>query len=165
MLTDQNAPDKGSLSKRPPSYLPPPKFRPGEMKNRLIVVDTVFHQGAMEQPTAAESRFARWLDTDEQPCVRKSKVGQDWKPLCDGGWLTQVGMLLLSNDEGRFLVVPTPKEEKEMAARILDVAQGETAVARVRPGESLRFEPVDLQGLRLRCQAGVAKYTVTMIPR
>lgn len=162
-----------------PAVIDKPPVR--TVPDRITVVETVYHQAEGDQPTAIESRFSRRLQTKEQPCVRKLVAGPEWH-LVDresmdrpGCWLERVGMLVIRNEEGEFTqVVPTSQERAEVAARVLSLGVGVSIsadehivmpFARILPGkESCRFQPTDISNLWIRCQAGKAKYTVTMLP-
>jgi hypothetical protein len=134
------------------------------MTSRLVVVETVSCHPQGQDPVAVESRFARPLATLEQPFVRRFSVGSSWQAL-PPGWLERASMLVLSNDEGKApLVRPTQKEKQVLASRVVEVGVGPLAFALVGPGESCRFSPHDLGSLRVRCQAGEAKCTLTLIP-
>lgn len=147
------------------------EVQPPALKSRLTVICTVYHQPLAEGAASAESHFARWLETDEQPCIRRLKATPEWQPI-EGLWLTESGMLCLTNDEGRFpQVQPTDEERRAAATKVLEVGVlmesgvPVTLFARILPGESARFQPHDLTALRIRCRAGVAKYTASVFPR
>lgn len=134
---------------------------------RFGVTETVYYQSSDSgQPIAAVSRFGGPLVTDEQPFVRKFKVGPEWMPL-PIGWIKSASQLVLSNDLDPPTVIPTEEERAKADARIIEVAVGSPAdfiFACVRPGHSCRFEPVDLADLLVRCPAGETRATVTLIP-
>lgn len=136
----------------------------------LFVTEVVYFQSGGGMPEGVESRFMRQLASDERPYPPRPKVGAQWCPL-ECGWLADggVGLVVLANEVTRFRVIPTPEEKAQAEARIIEVgvAAGEAVVAfaLVRPGESARFEPADVKALRLRCRAGEAKVSVTLIPR
>ena len=136
---------------------------------RIAVRELLYHQAPQEQPTAVESVFSRPLVSDEQPYVRKVKVGGAWEAV-ETGWLVDAGMLHLANEEGRFQQVqPTPAERAAAARKVVEVglavAEGEVVVCwLLRPGESLRAEPAEVGRLRLRCREGVARVTVNVFP-
>lgn len=137
------------------------------------VVESVYHQGAGEEPTAVESRFFRLLQTDEDPYLRRTKVGEDWKAVsCD--WVDRPSVLTLSNEEGRGLQVqPTPEQAAATAAKVILVGVEVEGVgvslvlpfARIEPGESCRFCPADVGRLRLRSLSGEARYSLGAFPR
>lgn len=148
---------------------------PPALKSRLTVIETVYHQPLAEGAASAESHFARWLETDEQPCIRRLKASEAWQAL-DGGWLSEAGMLCLENTEGRFpQVQPTEEERRDAAAKVLEVGvvhffsneeSGQVVpFALIPPGESARFQPHTLSALRVRCRAGTAKYTASVFPK
>lgn len=142
---------------------------PHQSSSRITVVETVYHQTVPDQPTALESRFSRFLASDEQVYVRRLTVGEDWQRL-DTGWLKVASLLLVSNDEGRGQQVqPTDQERADIAARVIEVAHGEYRSAilpdwLIPPGESLRGCPASLGNIWLRCRQGVARCTVVLFP-
>jgi len=89
------------------------------MKQRLVVVEQVYCG------TVADHRFARWLESDEEPYGRTYDVGAEWRSL-DTGWVQRPSMLTIRNDG------------KEAVLLSLDA---HVPFAAVRPGESARFEP------------------------
>lgn len=150
---------------------PRPGTRPKEPppnKPRLTVLDTIYYQAPGDDPVAFKGPFARLLESEEQPCIRKLVVGEPWQAV-EGLWLSAAGLLGVRNDEGTFTgVIPTPEQRQEVAARIVEVGvvdvERVTRFAFLRPGESCRFEPADMAALRLRCQRGQAKVTVAAFP-
>ena len=140
-----------------------------EVKDRITVVEKVYHQSVGEQPTQADVVFVRNLLTKEQPYVRHVKVGENWTPV-DYGWLNSVSFVVIQNDEGKFVVVPTPEELATVMARVVDVSFKESVghgSLQIPPGESLRCSPSDdtsTKALCLRCRSGVAQVTITAYP-
>jgi len=138
-----------------------------EIKNRMTVVERVHHQIPGSEPGSVESTFSRELESDEQPYLRFAKAAEDWQPL-DLGWVEQVGMLCISNDEGRNLsVVPTDDEKAETAKKILEITynvNGEECWI-VLPKESMRANPSHPKNLFIRSQHGTVRITIYVIPR
>lgn len=137
---------------------------------RVGVVSTIYHQQPDAEPIAVEARFSRWLESGEQPYLRKLTIGEKWTPL-DLGWLQGAGRVFLKNEEGRFAAQPTQEEREATMARIVELAVVEPVAGnrhfswgRVRPGESLCFEPTNPASLRLRCQRGQARITLLIVP-
>ena len=133
----------------------------------LVVVEQVYHQAVDGEPVISEQRYTRWLASEEQPYVRRLKVGERRQAL-DVGWIKTAALLTLANQgEGSFGGgQPSPERKAELASRAVEVGQASSNLpfAIVRPGESLRFEPVDVLALWVRCQAGETRATVTLIP-
>lgn len=152
-------------------HTPAFKVQPHIQKARIGVVSLVYHQQTGSEPVSVESRFSRWLESDEQPYLRKLTIKEEWTAL-DGGWLKEVGEVFLRNDEGKFQVQPTDEERAAVMARVVEIAVVEPVVkqrlfvfGRIRPLESLQFEPHDLTSLRLRCVSGTARCTLALFPR
>lgn len=166
-LTLEGSAERGSLRAGTGPRAPRPASRP-VVKDRLSVVEAVYHTPFGKDPVSTESRFSRWLETDEQPYVRRIKVGPEWRQL-DAGWLAAASMLLVANEEGLDQTrQPTQAELAASVARVVLVgvwAGGEVVPCfRVPPGESMRAEPVSLGAIRLRCEAGEARCVITIYP-
>lgn len=145
---------------------------------RLTVNDVLCLQpagrGIEAQPSGVESRFERWLRSDQQLYERKAKVGPDWKPLPLPGpdWIdpADCGMLVLQNlERADGSVIPTPEQAAEVAGRVILVGLKEgdrppQVFARVNPGESMRLHPVNVFEYVLSCPAGAARYSLTLVP-
>ena len=152
--------------------------------SRLTVVEHVYHEPSDDAGTNTQRSFSRKLKTNEQPFVRKTKAGSDWRPLATGSWLEDSSMLVLSNDEGGFQRIPTPEEKRALEDKILEVAvlppppskKDRTmhstkmpecvplVFALVHPGETLRFTPADLSLLHVRSKSSEVKMTLTLLP-
>lgn len=133
--------------------------------NRIVVLDTVYHQAGTDPPITAESKFSRVLASDEQPYVRRAKIGTEWAPL-DTGWIKEVGLFLLVNEEGRrFMINPTDEEKKAVADKVIEVGlAGMEAFCVVHPGESLRLSPTDASVLRFRSRSEGTRFTLSVFP-
>lgn len=139
------------------------------LKSKLTVVDTVYYQCVGGEPVSVESKFSRELDSDEQIYQRHSKVGEDFIPL-DCGWLERnVGMLLITNEEGKNLQAhPTEEEAETLSRRVLEVRYKGNGLAGgwlIPPGESFRGYPSNTENLVIRCQVGTAQFTINLIPK
>lgn len=131
----------------------------------VTVVESVYHQVPGEQPTQpVESRYSSELATDEQPFIRKFKVGSEWKAL-ETGWLNDCSMLVLKNEAPHWTVQPTDEERLEAALKVVEMGCGGKALAELPPGESLRFRPADICSLRVRCIAGAANCVLCLFPK
>lgn len=130
---------------------------------RITVVDRVYQQSS-EDSLMTESGFFRWLKTADQPYQRKLSIGKQWVKL-DHGWLKAAGMMVLECHLTQFQVQPTDEQRRAAEARIIEVGVGETNPVPafvVRPGESMRVMPADLDILWLRCRKGYARVTLTL---
>lgn len=144
------------------------------VKDRITVVERVYHQRFGEQPVQMESRFGRELSDGEQPYIRTGvncKATEKWG-LIDSGWIRTAGMIIIVNEEGKFRQIkPTEEEREESNKKILEVAYLCSGVLAsnnhrwfVLPGESMRACPSDIKSLGIRCQSGEAKFTICVYP-
>ena len=138
------------------------------LKPRLTVVEHVYHQeGGGKSPVGSDCVSARFLRTDEQPYVRKTRIGETWTRL-DTGWLASVSLIRVVNEATVFATYPSLREKTEAEAKVLEIGvEDETGVhsfARVRPGDSFRIDPVDSPSLRVRCRSGFAQVTIHAFP-
>jgi hypothetical protein len=162
--------------------LPAPASQPASAGALLTVVGQAVHQTGDAEPAAAEFRFERKLLTSEQPFVRRFQVGEQWQPLPQS-WLAEASYMVLTNERPTFAVNPTPEQQAEADARIVEIGfvpppeseprtmhspprgnVGPFAAMLVRPGEQQPITPVSLAGVRLRCRAGAARCVVTLFP-
>lgn len=166
---DSNDLVQQDVSINQPEELPPvAPTRP--VKDRITVVEMVYHQHYGDSPTSLEHRYTRWLDSDEQVFTRRSKAIESWEPV-DYGWIDphKCGLLVLTNQEGNFTRTnPTDEEREEAAAKVIELAyetlNGISPPWYVLPGESMRAHPSNLDQLMIRSQSGKARYTLNLYP-
>lgn len=144
------------------------------LRDRMTVVDKVYHQPQNGDAYCCETTFERWLNDEESVYSRKIKVGSEWK-LLHLGWFTDdskpVGMLVMRNNEGTHLQALLSDEEKDqLSKRVLEVGVsiGDrdefVPVFLVPPGESNRVVP-SATPLCVRCLGGECSFTVFAFPR
>jgi len=138
--------------------------------DRLTVVQTFYHRGAAGI-SEFDCRWSRKLETSEQAYERHEAAGEEWQPL-SAGWLKEVGLLVVRNDEGRrFDFQPSDEELARVAERVLEVGfRGPGAgppedFMLVHPCEALPLCPSRAGNLVIRCRCGQANYTVFAVPR
>lgn len=143
------------------------------LKDRLVVVETVYHQPAGDRPVSVDSRFSRDLQSVEQPYQRQLVATEEWQPL-DHGWIEDAGMIVIQNLEGKFAANPTDEERAEATAKILEVSYfaGENPVVDafgrgwlVLPGESMRACPSDVRCLAVCSRSGPLRFSIFILPR
>lgn len=138
-------------------------------RSRLVVVETVYCQPPDTPGVANETRYSKFLETDEQIYgPRRMISGEEWKPL-DCGWINEASMLTITNEEGKHLQKnPTQEEQAVINARIIElgVITGVETVpfAKIPPRESLRLTPTNLSRWVIRCCKGKAKALITLFP-
>lgn len=122
---------------------------------RIVVVETVYHQGAGGEPTCVEVKSSTQLTTDDQPYQYDLQAGPEWKRL-ETGWLEKCSMLLISN-EG--------KEPAEVG--IKQTSAGETVLPlfslAVKGSLRMPVEATALSLLHARSAKGT-KLRVTVLP-
>ena len=152
-----------------------------ELKNRVVVVDQIYHQAAGEMPSCVESRFSFDLEQVEQVYARRITLDEQWIAL-DTGWLNgAVSFVVLENLEGTGLqTIPTEKEQADINRRVVEIGcwdgkdtghsvsyiQAVTVpFLSIFPTESDRFRPVDPSYVLLRCRSGTARILLHVYPR
>ena len=137
-------------------------------KDRFTVVEQVYHRPMDSDPELFRHGYSRELQTTEQVYRRQIKVGEDWTPL-DTGWLEdKVGMICLSNEEGKRLqVYPTEEEQAEIDEKIIQVSydQDPDRAWIIPPGETFRSSPSSQHKLFIRCLSGVARCDLFIVPK
>ena len=122
--------------------------KPIEPGPRIVVVEHLHHiEPNNSEPVTANHRFLRWLDTDEQPYVRKQKVTQSQVPL-DHGWLTECSLLSIHNPipiyEKNPEVEVKESDQKKIIEVSIDLGGGASAtLCHIPPGESMRLPQTD----------------------
>lgn len=139
-----------------------------EIKDRLTVVDKVYHQPFGKKAVLTQSKFTRGLDSKHQLYVRYLEATEEWQRL-DTGWLgDDVGHLVIQNDEEvNRQVNPTDAEQEAVAKRVIQLSYlGKSQLHwLIPPGESMRGMPLSPQSLYYRCQHGTAEFTLTLVPK
>lgn len=156
-------------------------------KAHVVVVENIVHQGPHQEPLPIESRYLRWLETTEQPYIRRLSITEQWVQL-DCGWLTEASVLVIHNDEGKLAHVPSPEEAQTLRSRVIELAVEEEVkipdllptgedsremrvlipFGSIPPCESIRLLDPCLTKFRLRGRAGEKnplRCTVHLIPR
>lgn len=136
------------------------------IKDRLTVVEQIYHRPHDGEPTLIERRFSRELDTYEQVYKRQRVATEEWQ-LLDCGWIERAGMVIVHNEEGaRTQAIPTDLEKQEMVGRVIEVGySSDKGTWLILPGESFRGYPDAVENLLIRCQRGSARYTIHVLPR
>lgn len=150
-----------------PEVTPLP-LRPPE-RDRLTMVLSLHHEQPGNDTHSVESRCWKLLDNpaDQERQTKRIKVDENWSAL----WLgdlepDQVGYIVVENNEGRFLQVnPTDEERLDISKRVVEIGLAGVATLLVLPGFPQQLYPQHVEGIRLRCQHGVAKCRVTIFPK
>lgn len=139
------------------------------IRDRVTVLDKVYHQVHGSNPEAIECKFSCDLETTEQLYKRHLQVTEEWQSL-DCGWLKdKVGMLVIHNSEGRFLTVnPTTEQQNAVSKKVVEVAYSsrvDQGCWLVPPGQSMRGCPSRADDLMLRSQSGNIEITLYLLPK
>lgn len=156
--------DRGALGMGPPTVH-------AITQSRITIVETVSFQPLSSEAVSFQNSSSKILDTEEQPFVRKAKLGPDWAKV-EKGWIQRASLMLLTNEEGKtFQVQPSAEQLEEVSSRIIEVFFGsqpypDTAPhCLVFPTMSLRITPNDIDSVFVRCKGvGGAKYTLLLTP-
>lgn len=140
------------------------------VKNRVTVVEQLYHRAFGDQPVQFESRWSRELNSSEQAYERRLTIGDQWEDF-DAGWIKRVGMFAIRNEEGRNLQrIPTEEERDKINEKVVEiffVSEGTSAPFPeahlfVYPGETAKGCPA--VKMKVRCRSGSARCTVFIIP-
>lgn len=148
--------------------IPPPS--PAEPPCQLVILQTVYHQSPGKDAVGSESRVGRTLASDEQPYVRHTRAGEEWKPL-DTDWIPDPGLVVIENRGTQFRVNPTEVEKVEAALKTLLVAvDGSDGLepipfALIPPGESFVAFPQEIARWRIKCASGSVAITISAYPK
>lgn len=136
-------------------------------KGFLTVVETVYHQLIDGQPTGEPNNFQVPLVTEEQPFSRRVVIDDTtFRGIAElGCWIKDASYIRIANEQGLMLKrYPTPTEAEAITKAVIEVRIGTGSIL-VRPGTSCRFEPSDLDEVRIICRNGSALLHITIFPR
>ncbi len=140
---------------------------------RIVVVESVYHQQEPDPATMVESRFSRFLTSEDSPLVRRTTIGEEWAHLSCAGIETQGSMLVIQNLEGMVQArIPSADEKEKLNSRVLclgiSLDDGSldpfVVFATVAPGESIRLSPSNLKDYRIKCMSGKSRYALALFP-
>lgn len=158
-------------------------FSPQDARARMVTRLMIYHQDNDSQPTGFERQGVTYLESHEQPFVRKLHAGKDWAPV-DLAWLRDISLarLMITNEEGKFLVRPTPEEKKivEGSNLLLGLMEGAgngvkekrtmhdppvriIPFAKIRPQDFMFYQPIIADGFKLMIRATVEKIKFTLV--
>ena len=145
--------------------------------SRLVIVEETYYQCRGEEPFQLTSRYVRHLDTEEQPYQRKITVTEEWQEL-DYGWVEDISLVYIVNEEGRNRrTVPSAEELEESARKVVEATigthlvfspekvDGEPPVFLIPPGEAFKAYPAGNTGIYVRSQLGNTNCTITILPK
>lgn len=139
---------------------------------RITIVSSVYHQIPGDKTSGPpQSKYYRWLESDEQPYSRTVKVGIEWEPI-DTGWLKdkEHSLLVITNSLKRLPSrKPTPEEEAEFYSHVLEIGWIEqdnsvTPIGYIPVGEDIRISPLNMHRYRIRSQTPDGKYSIFLVP-
>lgn len=150
------------------------EIEPRKVMGRISAVLKFYYSSPNVQPTIVCDQWGKWGETDLAAYHRPYNIADgEWDAL-DLGWLKgkPIGMVLLSNDEGRGLgtgVVLSAEKKADEDKRVLEICFGDaraelSADILILPNSTQQFLPVDPASIRIRCRYKSAKYTVTVFP-
>lgn len=130
------------------------------LKNSITIVQNVYHRDRVNHsnPYQITTRSYQELETDEQPFVRKTKVGKTWDNL-DCGWLEDPSLLIIHNTDQR--------EESPILTVGVKYGRGKDDIKEiwfVCKGRDCRVEPFDVNELYIKSDMDNTKYTLYALP-
>ena len=139
-----------------------------QYKARLTITGAISYQSAGGEAIQYPLNEGVNLQTVEDPYDRHQRFGEDWQPI-EVGWIEGASIVYLFNTEGGgFQRIPTEEEKAAVTARIIEVAVGNdpypTPFLLLPPGRRQSFLPADIKRLVARCQKGIAKCRIVILP-
>lgn len=135
-------------------------------KARIVVVENVYHQSPGRDPVGVDTSSSRFCDSDEQPFLRHTRIGDDWTPL-ETGWVADPYLVCIRNDAIVYRVNPTAQELTEADNRVIEVAvmwkdgpPDYFPFTLIRPGDSIRVYPTEDARYFLRSRFGFTQVTI-----
>jgi len=146
----------------------------------LSLVQDIYHQASAQEPEQVSARYSRVLSDNEQMYRRKTTLTDEWR-LLDVGWVNNIGLVVIHNDEGsNFRNQPSSHELMQVAQRVIEVCfipkqppnRDMHSPAKpkllahiiVRPGELVHFEPDEGAEVMWRCRFGSTRCTLYVVP-
>lgn len=137
--------------------------------NRVTVIEQVYHQVDGLEPQLIDSKFNRELTSTEQVYQRETKISTEWK-LVDTGWVLEesgISFIVIKNTEGGK-VFPTVNDaqQKKSESKFIYVSYDKDKEKSfiIRPKESLRFCPSDVENLYIVGEHPDTPIKITAIP-
>jgi hypothetical protein len=125
--------------------------------SRVVVVETIYHQRANNNPISVETRYNR-ITSEEQPFVRSSKI--NGVSFFTKGWIDRTSIIYLKNDEPKgsniHLVFGIVPEDKQVYQSI--------EIATLRPQETLRLPNANSERFTIYGLGGECRYTLVQFP-
>ena len=148
---------------------------PPPARDRITVVESVYHHVHDHQVTEYGSKFSEELESAGKPALQvRCDVGESWQMLIDiaTSQPANCSQLLVKSLAGRYTTVyPTADERAIEEAKVLEVCcfdspdlAGIKPQWLIYPRKSMRGQPSDVRQLMIRCRKGAASYLVTLIP-
>jgi hypothetical protein len=153
---DNNVPDIISSNNRPRNKTTSP--------DRLLVVETTYHQKEGKQTKSIENKTQRELLKKDDLFQRTLTVGEEFEKI-NLGWIEHPGTLLIKNEQKIYIdVIPTLEEkEARMLKKLLVKFSDSEHGFLIHPEDQLRIEPTNHQNLLIKSMSGTTEYTLTVI--
>lgn len=144
-------------------------------KNRITVVESIYHTEFGQNPSMIDARYSRELDSDEQLYQRRLTATEEWSRL-DTGWIEEAGLMVIKNLTGEFLQIsPSEEEKEETKKKILELSYlvganpfdslSEGLNWLIPPKETMKAVPSSVKTLFIRSQFGEIKYNLYLFPK
>ena len=142
------------------------RVRDESARARHGVVEQVYYQAPGEEAQAVHTNYSTWQEGDDAPLRRRIKISGQWQQL-NLGWVQDPVLIVLANEEGKNLrTQPSEEQIQAIRERVVEVALNHGfSFALVRPGRSLRLEPIPGRPYYVCAGGGGATCTLLVIPR
>lgn len=134
---------------------------PPKSTSRVIVRSEIIHERSGKPARTWGQPHAFAVASNEPACDRELTVGEGWQVL-ELGWVRWPSLLYIKNLETEFRVNPTPEEQAEAAAKVVEFKGLELILS---PGRDMQIEPEFKGDVLVRCRKGQTQLLIVAVPK
>lgn len=143
--------------------------RTHENRDRLTVLNKVYHSTRGQSPRLFDHGYSvPLLGEEHQPYERQGYAIESWEHL-DLGWMNNenAGLLVIINNEGKFLDrYPTDEERENSAKRVLELGYSNSSPRWLIPPQcQMQAWPSEIEDLCIRSSFEQARFTLLVFPK
>tara|TARA_R110002020_G_scaffold376130_3_gene587315 strand:+ start:33733 stop:34227 length:495 start_codon:yes stop_codon:yes gene_type:complete len=146
------------------------QLKPADPKSHLTIIEQVYFQMPYEEPEGVETRFTKFVESEEEP-YNKRKLVKDTKWETCPSEVSGSATVVIRHLGKRFQTNPTEEQKTEADNSILRVVLSPSPLLvdtmpsiLVRPESSCRFEVEDTSFIYMKCLQGKARTRIYIFP-